>query len=91
MKGIFEEEYEKLLKANNKDVYEASKFTTLPIAKSIVKKYVREENKIPWFIDLLNLNLNNVDLKLADKRIDLYIKLLNERGERMTENLDFIV
>ncbi|EPR69091.1 isocitrate lyase [Cyclobacterium qasimii] len=88
---LLEEEYDKLLNANNKDVYEASKVTTLPIAKSIVKKYVGEEKKIPWFIDLLNINLNNVDLKMADKRIDLYIKLLNEKGERVTENLDFTI
>lgn len=88
---LLEEEYDKLLEANSKDVYEASKVTTLPIAKSIVTKYVGEEKKIPWFIDLLNINLNNVDLKVADKRIDLYIKLFNEKGERMTENLDFIV
>jgi len=88
---LLEEEYDKLLEANSKDVYESSKVTTLPIAKSIVTKYVGEEKKIPWFIDLLNINLNNVDLKVADKRIDLYIKLFNEKGERMTENLDFIV
>lgn len=88
---LLEEEYHKLLKASSKDVYEASKTSTLPIAKSIVTKYVGEENKVPWFIDLLNINLNNTDLKLAEKRIDLYIDLLNEKGERMTENLDFIV
>ena len=86
---LLEEEYDKLLKASSKDVHDASKVTTLPIAKSIVKKYVGEEKKIPWFIDLLNINLNNLDLKIADKRIDLYIKLLNEKGERVTENLDF--
>ena len=84
-------EYDKLLNASDKDVYAASKYTTLPIAKSIVEKYVGEEKKIPWFIDLLNINLNNVDLKIAEKRIALYLKLLNDKGERMTENLDFIV
>jgi malate synthase len=88
---LLKEEYDKLLNASSKDVYEASKTTTLPIAKSIVTKYVAEENKIPWFIDLLNINLNNTDLKLAGKRIDLYVNSLNENGERMTENLDFIV
>ena len=88
---LLQEEYDKLLNASDKDVYAASKYTTLPIAKSIVEKYVGEEKKIPWFIDLLNINLNNVDLKIAEKRIALYLKLLNDKGERMTENLDFIV
>ena len=88
---LLQEEYDKLLNASDKDVYAASKYTTLPIAKSIVEKYVGEEKKIPWFIDLLNINLNNVDLKIAEKRIALYLKLLNDKGERMTENLDVIV
>ena len=88
---LLEEEYHKLLVADSKDVHEASKTTTLPIAKAIVKKYVEQEEKIPWFIDLLNINLNNVDLKLAEKRIDRYINHLNKNGERITENLDFIV
>lgn len=88
---LLQEEYDKLLNASDKDVYAASKYTTLPIAKSIVEKYVGEEKKIPWFIDLLNINLNNVDLKIAEKRIALYLKILNDKGERMTENLDFIV
>lgn len=88
---LLEEEYHKLLAADSKDVHEASKATTLPIAKAIVKKYVEQEKKIPWFIDLLNINLNNVDLKLAEKRIDRYINHLNKSGERITENLDFIV
>lgn len=89
--NLLEEEYNKLLEADSKDVYEASKATTLPISKAIVKKYVGQERKIPWFIDLLNINLNNEDLKEAEKRIDRYINQLNENGERMTGNLDFIV
>jgi malate synthase len=88
---LLEEEYHKLLAADSKDVHEASKATTLPIAKVIVKKYVAQEEKIPWFIDLLNINLNNFDLKLAEKRIDGYINQWNKNGERITENLDFIV
>jgi len=59
---LLEEEYEKLLQAKNKDVFNISKQTTLPIARRIVKSYVLDETKIPWYIDLLNINLNNHDL-----------------------------
>ncbi|NHE57426.1 aldolase/citrate lyase/malate synthase family protein [Cyclobacterium plantarum] len=86
---LLKEEYDKLLNANNKDVYNASKDTTLPIARKIVDVYVKEDIKIPWFIDLLNINLNNTDLKIAEDRINLYVKKLKEKGERVTENLDF--
>lgn len=88
---LLEEEYDKLLTANDKDVYSASKDTTLPIARKIVDVYVKEDVKIPWFIDLLNINLNNADLKTAEDRINLYVKKLKEKGERVTENLDFTV
>jgi malate synthase len=62
LRRLMDEEYEKLLKANNKDVYDASKITTLPIAREIAEIYVFNEFKIPWFIDLLNINLNNENL-----------------------------
>ncbi|MEX2513219.1 MAG: malate synthase [Cyclobacteriaceae bacterium] len=88
---LLEEEYDKLLKASNKDVYDSSKGTTLPIAKEIAKVYVAEENIIPWFIDLLNINLNNSDLAIAKKRIKLYLQSLKEKNYRITENLDFKV
>ena len=84
------EEYEKLLKAASKDVYESSKTTTLPIALEIANVYTLSEVKPPWFIDLLNINLNNLDLDVAKKRIQLYMNTLVEDGKRITENLDFV-
>ncbi|HEV7348610.1 malate synthase [Telluribacter sp.] len=90
-KKLFVEEYEKLLKAGNKDVFDDSKTSTLPISKEIVLAYVLSEHKFPWFIDFLNINLNNTDLEEAKRRIDLYRNRFIEEGERVTENLDFVV
>ncbi|WP_421827015.1 malate synthase [Larkinella sp.] len=84
------EEYEKLLKAASKDVYESSKTTTLPIALEIANVYTLSEVKPPWFIDLLNINLNNLDLDVAKKRIQLYMNTLVQDGKRITENVDFV-
>jgi malate synthase len=89
LKRLIEEEYAKLLKADNKDVYDASKTTTLPIAREIAEIYVFNEFKIPWFIDLLNINLNNSDLQIAKKRISNYIETFKNEGKRITENPDF--
>jgi malate synthase len=86
---LMDQEYEKLLKAGNKDVYESSKTTTLPIAREIADVYILSEVKPPWFIDLLNINLNNTDLDVAKNRIDLYMNRLTKEGMRITENLDF--
>ena len=86
---LLEQEYEKLVQAKNKDVYDISKQTTLPIARKIVKTYVLEDTKIPWYIDLLNINLNNHDLILAKERISLYMNEFKKDGTRITENLDF--
>ena len=86
---LLEEEYNKLLKADNKDVYDQSKTTTLPISKEIVQVYVLSDIKLPWFIDLLNINLNNTSLEVARKRIKLYIDTFRNNGVRITENLDF--
>lgn len=91
LRRLMDEEYEKLLKANNKDVYDASKTTTLPIAREIAEIYVFNEFKIPWFIDLLNINLNNENLKEAKKRISDYIQTFKNEGKRITENPDFVV
>jgi malate synthase len=88
-KKLLEEEYEKLLKADTKDVYESSKTTTLPIAREISEVYVLSDKKLPWFIDLLNINLNNTDLEVAKKRIQLYVEAFKRDGTRITENLDF--
>ena len=87
---LLEEEYWKLLNARNKDVYDSSKKTTLPISREIVAIYTQSPVKLPWFIDLLNINLNILDLEVAKKRIKLYIDAYKKDGTRITENLDFI-
>lgn len=87
--SLLEEEYQKLLKAGNKDVHDDSKATTLPISKEIVRTYVLTKQKLPWFIDLLNINLNNADLKEAKSRIEKYTSAFLKDGTRITENLDF--
>ncbi len=71
---LLEEEYNKLLEARDKDVFDVSKTTTLPIVRLIAEVYISETSKTPWFIDLLNINLNNQNLDLARERIDLYIE-----------------
>ena len=85
---LLDEEYDKLLKASNRDVHDNSKKTTLPIAREIVARYVAEPVKAPWYIDLLNLNLNNEDLEEAKRRISLYFDEFRSRGTRITRNLD---
>lgn len=85
---ILEEEYVKLLLAKDKDVHEDSKPTTLPIARLIVDTCLKEKTKAPWYIDLLNLNLNNDDLAIAKKRIEAYFSELKKTGNRITKNLD---
>jgi malate synthase len=88
---LLDEEYEKLLAAGDRDVHDDSKTTTLPIAREIVATYVTNRTKLPWYIDLLNLNLNNHDLAKAKSRIRSYIEAFERDGTRTTENLDFIV
>jgi malate synthase len=83
------EEYEKLRQANNRDVHDVSKDTTLPIAREIVETYVLGDVKLPWYIDLLNINLNNVDLGEARRRIRLLTDAFRKDGTRVTRNLDF--
>jgi malate synthase len=85
---LLAEEYDKLLNASNRDVHEVSKSTTLPIAREIVETYVARDGKLPWYIDLLNVNLNNVDLAEAKRRIRLLTEAF-AKGERLTGNLDF--
>jgi malate synthase len=86
---LLSEEYEKLLAARDRDVHDDSKATTLPIAREIVAKYVTSGVKPPWYIDLLNLSLNNYDLATAKSRIRGYIEAFERDGTRITENLDF--
>ncbi len=86
---LLDEEYQKLLAASDKDVHANSKNTTLPIARAIVDAYVRSELKAPWYVDLLNLNLDNVDLTRAQQRIRDYLERFAATGSRITRNLDF--
>jgi malate synthase len=86
---LLAEEYEKLLDARDRDVHDDSKATTLPIAREIVTTYVSNGVKPPWYIDLLNLNLNNHDLATARARIQAYMRTFEWDGTRITENLDF--
>ena len=86
---LLDEEYNKLLNADSRDVHEKSKTTSLPIIYQVTKQYIDEEVKIPWYIDLLNINLNNYDLHEGKRRIAAYIKKFRETGQRITENLDY--
>ncbi len=88
---LLDEEYEKLLNASDKDVYDSSKTTTLPIAREIAEVYTLSDVKLPWFIDLLNINLNNQNLAEAKRRINLYTDTFKKEGARVTENIDFTV
>ena len=86
---LLAEEYEKLQQAGSRDVHDVSKTTTLPIAREIVETYVTEDVKLPWYIDLLNINLDNSDLAEARRRIRLLTGAFRNEGTRITENLDF--
>src|ERR1041385_3911052 len=86
---LLAEEYDKLRKASNRDVHDVSKNTTLPIAREIVETYVMDDIKLPWYVDLLNINLNNYDLTEAKRRIRLLADAFRKDGTRITENLDF--
>ena len=86
---LLEDEYAKLDRASNRDVHDDSKATTLPIARAIVQSYVDNGVKPPWYIDLLNLNLDHVSLPLARERIQAYLTALENDGTRLTDNPDF--
>lgn len=86
---LLDEEYAKLLAAGDRDVHDDSKATTLPIARAIVEAYVTTPIKAPWYIDLLNLNLDNHQLGIARERIARYLEAFAADGTRLTQNLDF--
>lgn len=88
-KRLLAEEYEKLRNAGNRDVHDASKNTTLPIAREIVEAYVMDDVKLPWYIDLLNINLENCDFMEAKRRTRLLAEAFRKDGTRITDNLDF--
>ena len=56
--------------------------TTLPIAREIVEAYVMDDVKLPWYIDLLNINLDNHDLAEARRRIRLLAEAFRKDGTR---------
>jgi malate synthase len=88
-KRLLAEEYAKLQRASNRDVHDTSKRTTLPIAREIVEAYVTDQVKLPWYIDLLNINLEVQDLPESQRRIRLLADAFRKDGKRITENLDF--
>jgi malate synthase len=88
-KRLLAEEYDKLRRASNRDVHDNSKDTTLPIAREIVETYVTDAVKLPWYIDLLNINLGVHDVAEARRRIDMLRTAFRTDGTRITENLDF--
>ncbi len=86
---LLEEEYQKLLVADNRDVHNDSKTTTLPIARAIAEAYVLDSLKAPWYVDLLNINLGVSDAAEGSRRIQMYLDEFRKDGTRITKNLDF--
>jgi malate synthase len=86
---LIAEEYDKLQRADNRDVHDDSKGTTLPIAREIVDAYVAYPVKAPWYVDLLNITLGVQDVATARARIARYMETFAADGSRITENLDF--
>jgi malate synthase len=86
---LLTEEYEKLCSASNRDVHDDSKATTLPIAHDIVRVYVLDRIKLPWYIDLLNITLGVHDRAEAQRRVVLLRDRFLREGVRVTERLDF--
>jgi len=86
---LLSQEYDKLLAAGNRDVHDNSKTTTLPIARAIVAAYVNSTVKAPWYIDLLNINLDNHDLDEAQERVEQFMTAFSRDGTRITDNPRF--
>jgi malate synthase len=86
---LLAEEYDKVQRADNRDVHDDSKPTTLPVAREIVETYVVDAVKLPWYIDLLNITLGVRDLSEARRRIELLRQAFAGQGQRITANLDF--
>ena len=84
---LLAEEYRKLRRASDRDVHDDSKDSTLPIARDILEALVEHPAKPPWYIDLLNVNLNNQDQEVARARIREYLAALDRDGTRVTRNL----
>ena len=86
---LLDEEYAKLRAADDKDVHDDSKETTLPIARHVVREFVRSDVKAPWAIDLLNINLNVDDREIAESRVSEALDACRRDGSRLTANPDF--
>jgi malate synthase len=71
------------------DVHDDSKSTTLPVANVVVNAYVRFDQKAPWMVDLLNVNLGVELEQTARQRTRDFLKLFATEGVRITKNLDF--
>jgi malate synthase len=54
-----------------------------------VRTYVLDATKLPWYIDLLNITLDNHDLTEAKRRIERLVAAFAKDGTRITQNLDF--
>lgn len=50
---------------------------------------LNDDTKPPWYIDLLNINLDNHDLDVAVTRIERHIDAFRTDGTRLTESTDF--
>ena len=83
---LLAEEHAKLLTAANRDVHDDSKATTLPIAREIVAAYVGSPVKAPWYVDLLNLELDLEGpgaVSVAQDRIAAYLEVLTRDHARL--------
>ena len=86
---LLREEHDKIQEA-----YDAAKDGDLRgkairVAREIVHKYVTADAKAPWFVDLLNLNLDHHDLKETRRRLGQYMDAFAGQIRRVTENLDW--
>ena len=54
-----------------------------------MRTYVTSAVKAPWYVDLLNINLDNHDLARARRRVTRYMEAFARDGTRITRNLDF--
>ena len=86
---LLDEEYSKLVAADSRDVHDESKGTTLPIARDIVQALVTSDVKAPWYIDVLNLTLDNTDRAECATRIADYLRTFRTQGTRVTANPEF--
>ena len=64
--------------------------STKAFLTQIVAAYLGSGAKPPWYIDLLNINLDNHDQGEARRRVRMFLEALVEDRTRITRNLDFI-